>query len=327
MEGLFIRGITIEPKIMFSKELQQLIEASLVDGVLTDQERAVIRKRALLDGVDPDEVDVLLDAELQRIRQKQEEAVTKVKKCPQCGEIIPALTGVCPSCGYVINAQSQDNKELMDLISEMEKELEDLKSSGSSYYQDKHIAAIDTYRRKAKMLYGDNRKVQFLLAEIDAELNNFSKKKAHKKKLSYIKIACVIIVVLLMIVAWLYSRSLKDKKEMDAVKENKAMTEFFTKQAQEQCDSLCDLLNNLDIPDQTNYKEIERKLLNVRWNDLAITQQYKDARRITYNIKHSYLDRKRSIAKQIFAVYRDVYGKEAYQKAPDNIFIPNTIDN
>lgn len=44
---------------MFSKELQQLINASLTGGDLTDKEREVIRKRALLEGIDPDEVDGL----------------------------------------------------------------------------------------------------------------------------------------------------------------------------------------------------------------------------------------------------------------------------
>ena len=51
---------------MFSEELNKLIEAALVDGVITDQERAVIRKRALLEGVDPDEMDIFLDAEIHK---------------------------------------------------------------------------------------------------------------------------------------------------------------------------------------------------------------------------------------------------------------------
>lgn len=85
---------------MFSEELSKLIEASLVDGVITDQERAVIRKRALLEGVDPDEVDLVLDAEIQKLKKKQQEAVAKVKKCPACGEIIPAMSVKCPACGY-----------------------------------------------------------------------------------------------------------------------------------------------------------------------------------------------------------------------------------
>ena len=106
---------------MFSEELNKLIEASLVDGVITDQERTVIRKRALLEGVDPDEVDLMLDAEIQKIRQKQEEAVAKVKKCPACGEIIPAMSVICPSCGYEfrdIEANSSV-KNLFSMVNEI----------------------------------------------------------------------------------------------------------------------------------------------------------------------------------------------------------------
>ena len=74
---------------MFSKELQQLIEASLVDGVLTEKERTVIRKRALLEGVDPDEVDVILDAELSKISiAKSPKKHGEVRKCPNCGAVI-----------------------------------------------------------------------------------------------------------------------------------------------------------------------------------------------------------------------------------------------
>ena len=103
---------------MFSEELQKLIEASLVDGVITDQERAVIRKRALLEGVDPDEVDVMLDAEVQKIRQKQQDAVAKVKKCPSCGEIIPAMSVKCPSCGYELR-NVEANKSVQDLFTKI----------------------------------------------------------------------------------------------------------------------------------------------------------------------------------------------------------------
>ena len=101
---------------MFSEDLQKLIEASLVDGVITDQERAVIRKRALLEGVDPDEVDLMLDAEVQKLRQKQQEAVAKVKKCPACGEIIPAMSVKCPTCGYEFN-NVEANKSVQNLFS------------------------------------------------------------------------------------------------------------------------------------------------------------------------------------------------------------------
>ena len=52
---------------MLSEELNKLIEAALIDGIITEKERSVIKKRAIAEGVDPDEIDILLDAELHKI--------------------------------------------------------------------------------------------------------------------------------------------------------------------------------------------------------------------------------------------------------------------
>ena len=87
---------------MLSQELQQLIEAAIADGTITDKEREIIRNRAIKDGEDSDEVEMILDGKLQS-KQKSTNTDSKLgdrKKCPNCGEIIPALSVSCPSCGY-----------------------------------------------------------------------------------------------------------------------------------------------------------------------------------------------------------------------------------
>lgn len=294
---------------MFSEELQKLIEASLVDGVITDQERAVIRKRALLEGVDPDEVDVMLDAEVQKIRQKQQDAVAKVKKCPNCGEIIPALTGVCPSCGYVISVKSNDNKELMDLIDSMEKELTNLKS-GRSDDPKAQLAAIDSYRRKAKTLYGDNKKVQYLLSEIDAELNryNLEDKSKNKKKLIQRVIVIVIILVCLYGIHFCsVSGPVSEAKKMHT--------------------ELCSQIDALGPPSAENYDEQKHKLLNIVWTGesgygflqkMGINSEVLD-------LRESYLEKKRAYASQLNAIHKKVYGDddEANELSYPNLYINN----
>lgn len=116
---------------MFSEELQKLIDASLVDGVITDKERAVIHKRAVQEGVDPDEVDVILEANVAKIRQTQESAVKKVKKCPNCGEVIPVMATSCKSCGYEFRNLEVSNSiktlfaKLNSLESQRKEELND----------------------------------------------------------------------------------------------------------------------------------------------------------------------------------------------------------
>ena len=45
-------------------EIEKLIEFALADGVITDKEREVIRKKAEKLGEDPDEAEMILDAKL-----------------------------------------------------------------------------------------------------------------------------------------------------------------------------------------------------------------------------------------------------------------------
>lgn len=57
---------------MFSKELEEVIEAALADGVLTDKERAVLHKRAAAEDVDPDELDVVIDGRLAKAKKQED---------------------------------------------------------------------------------------------------------------------------------------------------------------------------------------------------------------------------------------------------------------
>lgn len=130
---------------MFSERLERLIEASLQDGQLTEQEKAAIIKRAEAEGEDINEVDIYIQS-LQQKRQQElnlqaqqaatEEMVAQKKaretkqaaaaeeekerakllrKCPACGTPIPAATNVCPNCGHIVEA-NDITKEISDLI-------------------------------------------------------------------------------------------------------------------------------------------------------------------------------------------------------------------
>jgi len=97
---------------MFSKELENLIQATLEDGVLEDNEKAALIKRAQKEGVDLDELEIYINSLLQRrqrelreknnslekqYEQEKKEAVGPV--CPKCGKQVPPLTLKC-DCGY-----------------------------------------------------------------------------------------------------------------------------------------------------------------------------------------------------------------------------------
>ena len=98
---------------MFSKELEEVIEAALADGVLTDKERAVLHKRAAAEGVDPDELDVVIDGRLAKAKKQEDwlkpappstlmnNKIGNVQKCPNCGAPYEPGTVKCPDCGHV----------------------------------------------------------------------------------------------------------------------------------------------------------------------------------------------------------------------------------
>ena len=56
---------------MFSAKIEEVIRASLVDGMITDKERNVIKRLAAAEGIDEDTVDVLLDARIQELNKEK----------------------------------------------------------------------------------------------------------------------------------------------------------------------------------------------------------------------------------------------------------------
>lgn len=102
---------------MFSKELENLIQATLEDGKLEDYEKAALVKRAQAEGVDLAELEIYINSILQRrereANQKKEEKeriLNKQKKeafgrvCPNCGAQVLPMAIKC-ECGYEFTGQ------------------------------------------------------------------------------------------------------------------------------------------------------------------------------------------------------------------------------
>lgn len=102
---------------MFSQELENLIQATLEDGMLEDYEKAALVKRAQAEGVDIAELTIYINSILQKRKReadkeknaKQEQIAQKKKKalrtCPNCGASIPVMAISCPKCGYELSDQ------------------------------------------------------------------------------------------------------------------------------------------------------------------------------------------------------------------------------
>ena len=179
-------------KNLIPEELEALIKEYLTDGALTDKERQVILKKAVAMGLDRDEIDLYLDAQVQKIDQATDTAVRrqKGKPCPHCGAYVSQMTDKCPSCGQYITPEA--TKELEEILDKLEDALVSMKSWKDF---DKNKAIVERYERKARMYYSNHPKVKALLAEVEGEkLKAESQLKSMKRKetiTSIIKNKCV----------------------------------------------------------------------------------------------------------------------------------------
>ena len=188
------------------EELQALINQYLTDGVLTDKERAVILKKAEGMGLDHDEIDLYLDAEVQKIDQATDAAVRKQKgkSCPYCGGSVPQLADKCPHCGENITAEASE--ELQEILENLEEALVGLKSGQEI---NKNKAIVERYARKAEMYYSNNPKIKKLLEQLKTELIEAEKRgkaavrnatiiEIIKKNRFAVSVATIIIVIALV---------------------------------------------------------------------------------------------------------------------------------
>ena len=167
----------------YPKELVDLLEQYLTDGVMTSKEREVLLRKAEAMNVDKDEFDLYIDAEIQKIDQKADaiKRQSKGKLCPFCEASIPMLADKCPECGGNITPQA--TKELEEIIEKLEDALVNFKSGKDI---EKSKAEVERYIRKAEMYYENNTKVKKLVKTVNLELTKAqeeAKKDARKKSI------------------------------------------------------------------------------------------------------------------------------------------------
>lgn len=188
---------------LIPEELDQLIQEYLTDGVLTDKERAVILRKAEGMGLDRDELDLYLDAQVQKIDQATDAVVRrqKGKQCPYCGGSVPLLTDKCPHCGENITAEA--SSELQEIFDNLEDALVNLKS-GKDVHASK--ATVERFARKAKMYFGNNPRVQKLLDEIKEETERAEKKVEKRARVETFKkhavLYTIIIIAVIGLIGW-----------------------------------------------------------------------------------------------------------------------------
>lgn len=110
---------------MYSEKIEALINAALADGELTEKEKRILFKRAEEEGIDLDEFEMVLDARLVELKNKEKQATPpksnklgSIKKCPACGAIVNSFDGICAECGFAFDdiQASHSSEKLFELL-------------------------------------------------------------------------------------------------------------------------------------------------------------------------------------------------------------------
>lgn len=282
---------------MYSKELEELIEGILADGVITENERAVLRKRAKDCGEDPDEVMIILDGRL--AKQQKTNPVTEkrgnIVKCPNCGAPIEAGDVRCKECGYVftnVKANNTAEKFAKDLegrisIVKYAKDKEKVKEFIKNYplptgKEDmlEFIASMDARRRtksdyqsaygakykecitKAKVQFAGDAQIKALLSQTE----RFSFSKLTKTQLVCIIISLIICVyVAVCVIGLAYFWKVESEKD----KVCRERYEILKPQIDQQYNDICETVNALPIPTKSNYDECVMAIKMITWKKIS----------------------------------------------------------
>lgn len=165
---------------MYNEELENLIDAALADGELTEKEKQVLFKKAQSFGIDLDEFEMVLDARLVKLKksEKPESTAPKsnklgdVKKCPSCGAMVQSFQGFCPDCGYAFEdvAANESVKKLSELLNKAE--LDEMRDEDDYVEKETIIKTFPIPSSKANLI----ELISFIQTSISNEEDSYTRK-------------------------------------------------------------------------------------------------------------------------------------------------------
>lgn len=207
---------------MFSKELENLIQATLADGQLEDYEKAALVKRAQAEGVDLTELEIYINSILQRrereANQKKEEkerALNKQKKeafgrvCPNCGAQVQTMTLRC-DCGYEFTkAKAVSSVNLLydklNSVTLTAAEEQTVKKAGVAEEQDKLRKKILTEKKISIIsTYPVPNTKEDLLEFLSISVSEANKKLSFLEQKKNVLILVLIAGIVIPVIGWLF---------------------------------------------------------------------------------------------------------------------------
>lgn len=161
---------------MYSQELEDLIEGIIADGQFSDKERSVVRRRAEQNGLDPDEIEIIIEGKIAKLAKVKEDTIPNsippipvnkinntqsennlrslkygnIRKCPNCGASVSPATVKCSVCQHeFINVETIHSvTKFSEIINDIEHKYprnESEKEGGISSRASAQITAISNF--------------------------------------------------------------------------------------------------------------------------------------------------------------------------------------
>jgi len=118
-----------QPSRFYDEDTEKLIDMAIANGELSENGKRVLFNRAQKQGIDLDELELVLETRLIEKKKSMQAQQTQksskyggVRKCPTCGALVEPFTTRCAECGYefteVENVSSFE--ELCNRLSEVD---------------------------------------------------------------------------------------------------------------------------------------------------------------------------------------------------------------
>lgn len=107
---------------MLHPDLQKLLDYALESGEVTEKHRQILHNKAIALNQDIDELDMIIEGEVNRLKKTKENQKQPQTTCPNCGNSIPNTAIKCGFCGFeVTKTRATGENYIEKLKQELEK--------------------------------------------------------------------------------------------------------------------------------------------------------------------------------------------------------------
>jgi hypothetical protein len=101
---------------MLHPDLQKLLDFALESGEVTEKHRHILHNKAILLNQDIDELEMIIEGEIRRLKKSLEGDKQKNYACPNCGASIPASAIKCGFCNFEVTKSKAVGENYIDKL-------------------------------------------------------------------------------------------------------------------------------------------------------------------------------------------------------------------